>query len=160
MIKELEAIVSKLKEERAMLNRAMDQLSDEQTENIIITDQWSVKDVIAHLAGAERGMTRMAQLIAKGEDPQLPEGYNNDEYNARQVAKRKAQSLADIRAELDSTRAECYALLESVTAEQLVLMGEHPLAGEIALKDLLVVIYNHEIQHCNEISNKVGAAKK
>lgn len=159
MLKELESISNKLTEAHAMLYRMMDSLSEADAA-AIANPAWNVKDVIAHLAGAERGMLRIAQASARGEDPQLPEGYDNDVFNARQVAKRKEQSLVQVLEEIKGVHNEMSALLDSITAEQLTRMGEHPLAGEIALKDLLVVIYSHEVTHCNEIKTALRAARK
>ena len=160
MLKELEQIAAKLNEACAMLNHALDQVTDEQNVQLPMNPEWSVKDTMAHLISAKRGMTRLAQRFAAGEDPQLPDDYNNDTYNARQIAKRKAMSFADLRVEMDTAHKELVALLDGVTAQQLDLCGEHPLAGEIPLKDLLVVIYNHETQHCKEITEAIRASKK
>lgn len=160
MIKELEPIANKLVEERGILTRMLDSLTDEIATRVMVTPEWSVKDALAHLVGAERGMLGIAKRMLKGEDPQLPPGYNNDEYNARQVAKRKALSLAELRAELEATRAELIALLESTTLKQLELCGQHPLEGEVSLKELLVIIYSHETTHCNEMNAKLRENKK
>ena len=160
MLKELEPIANKLNEERGILDRTLDKITEDEATQVMVTPEWTIKDELAHLAGAERGMSRIARGMCKGENPQLPEGYNNDAYNARQVARRKEQTFIQIRAELNATRAELMALLESVTPEQLALRGEHPLYGDIALKDLLVVIYSHESTHTNEISAKYRESKK
>jgi uncharacterized protein (TIGR03083 family) len=160
MLKELEPIANKLREAHTVLARALDPLTEEQAAQIMVTPEWSIKDAVGHLAGANRGMFGIAQRMAEGKDPQLPEGYDNDVYNARQVAKRKEQSLAQIRAELDATHAELLAFLDRVTPQQLAQMGEHPLYGEVVLRDLLVIIYTHQITHCNEISAKIRQAKK
>jgi len=159
MLKELESIAAKLNEACAMMTRTLDQLSEDQATTLMVTPEWSIKDQVAHLIGAKRGMTRMAQRFAAGEDPQLPSDYNNDYYNARQVAKRKSISFADVRAELDEAHKELLGFLETVTPQQLDLRGEHPLAGEIPLKELLVVIYSHEMQHCKEIADKIRESK-
>lgn len=158
MLKELESISNKLNEVHGILYRAVSGLSEEQA-LALANPQWNVKDELAHLAGAERGMLRIAQASARGENPQLPEGYNNDEFNARQVAKRKGQSLSQTLDELKGIHNDITAFLESITAEQLTRMGEHPLEGEIPLKELLVVIYSHEVNHCNEITNALRAKK-
>lgn len=160
MLKELEPIAAKLNEACALMTRTLDQLNEDQAATLMITPEWSVKDQVAHLIGAKRGMTRLAQRFAAGEDPQLPGDYNNDVYNARQVAKRKAMSFADVRAELDAAHQDLLAYLDSITSQQLDLRGEHPIAGEIPLKDLLVVIYNHETSHCKEINEKIREFKK
>lgn len=160
MIKELEPIADKLIEERGIFMRMLDALTDAVAMKVMVTPEWSVKDALAHLAGAERGMLGIAKRMMKGEDPQLAPGYDNDEYNARQVAKRKSLSLAELRAELEATRAELMALLESITSKQLELRGQHPLEGEVSLKELLVILYSHETTHCNEMIAKLRENKK
>ncbi len=159
MLKELEPIANKLAEIHGVLYRTLGSLSEEGAQTLV-TDQWTVKDVLAHLAGAERGMLRTAQGMARGQDPQLPEGFDNDENNARMVARRKAQTFAQVLEEIKAVHNDLSAFLDSITPEELTLMGEHPLEGEISLKDLLVVIYSHEVTHCNEVGNALRAARK
>lgn len=159
MLKDLQSISSKLDEAHGSLYQTVGSLSEADA-GILANPGWDVKDELAHLAGAERGMLRIAQASARGEDPKLPTGYDNDQFNARQVAKRKGNSVAQLLEELKTIHADMNAFLESVTAEQLTRMGEHPLAGEIPLKELLVVIYSHEVTHRNEISNALRAARK
>ena len=160
MLKELELLASKLKEVHLALSRAISSLSDEEALAIRVTPEWSVQDIVAHLASANRGMFGIAQRTAKGESPQLPPGYNNDTFNARQVVKRKTQSLSQVRDELNTTLDETIAFFEGVTSEQLELQGEHPLYGQVTLARLLEIIYNHEITHSNEIVNAIHQAKK
>jgi uncharacterized damage-inducible protein DinB len=159
MLKELESICNKLNECHGVLYHTVTSLSEADAA-AIANPQWNVKDELAHLAGAERGMLRIAQASARGENPQLPEGYDNDTYNARQVAKRKDQSIAQILDELKGIHNELGAFLDGISQEQLTRIGEHPLEGEIPLKELLVVIYSHEANHCNEITNALRAARK
>jgi hypothetical protein len=159
MLKELESISNKLAECHGVLYRVVGSLSEVGAQTMV-TDQWTVKDVLAHLAGAERGMLRTAQVMARGQNPQLPEGFDNDQNNARMVAKRKSQTNAQVLEELRTVHKDMSAFLDSITQEQLTLMGEHPLEGEISLKDMLVVIYSHEATHSNEIQNALRAAKK
>jgi hypothetical protein len=156
MLKELEPIADKLHKERAALNRVLDGLTEAQAAQTWVSADWALKDTLAHLAGAERGMLRMAQRMAQGENPRLPEGYNNDEYNARQIAKRKDKSLTEIRTELGASRAELMTFLENLTLPQLALRGEHPILGDTTVKDVLNVVGSHEASHCAEISSVVN----
>ncbi len=154
MLKELEPIASQLREARAEFKRTLAALTDAQAA-AMTTPDWSVKDTVAHLAGAERGMVRMAQRIASGENPQLPPDYSNDVYNARQVAKRKEQTVAQLLAELETSRAELMTLIETLTPNQLELRGQHPLGGNVNLVELCTIICKHEIAHGTEISAKL-----
>ena len=97
MLKELESISNKLNEAVFILVQTLGRLTEEQADEVKITSEWSARDEIAHLAGANRGMYAIAQKMAAGQDPQLRPDYDNDFYNARQVAKRKGNSLADLR---------------------------------------------------------------
>ncbi|MBI3913166.1 MAG: DinB family protein [Chloroflexi bacterium] len=159
MLKELESITYKLNEAQTVLTRTLASVTEAQAAQTKVTDQWSVKDELAHLAGANRGMLRIAQGMARGEEPKLPAGYSNDEYNARQVAKRKNMTFKQIAEELDATHAEMIQFLGTVSLRQLELCGEHPLAGEVNLKDLLVIIYSHQTDHCKEVSAKLRKMK-
>jgi uncharacterized damage-inducible protein DinB len=160
MLKELEAIASKLDEALSLLTRTVDGLTEEQADQVKITPEWSVRDEMAHLAAAKRGMLGIAQRMAAGKDPQLRPDYDNDVNNARQVAKRKGKSLVELRQELDEVHAELIGFLNGLTNEQLDLMGQHPLYGEVKLKELLVIIYSHETTHTREISAKIHESKK
>ncbi len=160
MLKELEPIADKLIESHRLLSRTLDAITDEKATQIMVTPEWSVKDVVAHLAGAEREMSVVAKRMAQRQDPQLPPNFSNDANNARMVAKRKDQPLSQVRAELDTVHRELLSFLESITPDQLSLMGQHPLAGETTLKDLLVIIYSHQMSHGNEISSRYHESKK
>ncbi len=160
MLKELETIASKLDEALSLLKRTLEGLTEEQADQVKITPEWSVRDEIAHLAAAKRGMLGIAQRMAGGLDPQLPPEYDNDVYNARQVAKRKGKSLVDLRQELEAVHAELMSFLNGLTPEQLDLMGQHPIYGQVKLKELLVIIYSHETTHNREISDKIRESKK
>ncbi len=159
MLTELVPLVEKLRATRAALDCALDSVSDEQATQRTLYADWTIKRVVAHLIGAERGMTRLAQRFAAGENPTLPADYNNDVYNARQVAKREALSFAQARAELAASRRDLIAFLETLTPAQLELRGEHPVAGNISLNELLGVIAHHEAQHHQQILDTLEKAK-
>ena len=160
MLKELEAIASKLDEALTVLGSTLDGLTEEQADQVKVTPDWSVRDEVSHLAGANRGMLGIAQKMAEGQDPQLRPDYDNDVYNARQVAKRKDKPLADLRQEIEQVHRELIGFLDSLTRDQLELMGQHPIYGEVKLKELLVIIYSHETTHTREISTKIRESKK
>jgi hypothetical protein len=73
-----------LDEEYRNLHQAFAGLDEEQLSRIWFGD-WSVKDIIAHVAGWEREMTAALQRMARGERP-TPEGVDysdSDAWNAK-----------------------------------------------------------------------------
>jgi uncharacterized protein (TIGR03083 family) len=160
VLNELEQVADQLREERRLLNRTLDSLTESQGVAIQVTPDWSIRDIVAHMAGSERGMLRLAQRMARGENPQLPPDYDNDVYNARQVAKRKNLSLVQLREEMEASRAELMAFMEGLTPGQLTLGGEHPIVGQTTVKGLIEVLGNHEASHTLEIINLIHELEK
>ena len=69
--------------------------------DVIFYDQWSVKDIVAHILGWEREMTEALRRIARGERP-TPEGvdYSNaDAWNAKFAARMRGQLPTTVLAE-------------------------------------------------------------
>jgi hypothetical protein len=66
---------------------------------------WSVRDIIAHIAGWHREMAPALERISRGERP-IPEGVSYDDvdgWNERFAAARRSTTVADVLLELDKT---------------------------------------------------------
>src|SRR5438309_135991 len=109
MLPELETLVAQLKDNRRALDEYMALLSEAEMDLPPREGEYSGRAVLAHLAGAERGMTGLMRLMAAGQQPRLKADYDNDYYNARQQQKRAGMTVAQVRAELDETRRDLLA---------------------------------------------------
>mgnify|MGYP000356219529 CR=1 FL=1 len=82
--------------------------------------EWSVHDILAHVAGWYGELTGVFQRIARGEPP-APEGvdYNDlDGWNARFVKARQADSARDVIAELESGKRAFVAALSALPEDR------------------------------------------
>ena len=64
---------------------------------------WSVKDIVAHISGWHRELGPALERMARGERP-IPDGVSYDDvdgWNARFVAAKKGDSIAEVLLELD-----------------------------------------------------------
>jgi hypothetical protein len=64
---------------------------------------WSVRDIIAHIAGWQRELAPALERLARGERP-IPEGVSYDDvdgWNARFAAAKREMPAADVLLELD-----------------------------------------------------------
>ena len=80
---------------------------------------WSVRDILAHVAGWHREEIAMLERMARGERP-VPESadYTDDDaWNARFVAKWRAASAGEVLAELKATK-EAYVAAASWLPEE------------------------------------------
>jgi hypothetical protein len=152
MLAELEPLVRALEDNRRMMAQVLDQLRDEEKDRAPREGEYSVRQVLAHLAGAERGMTRLMRLMAAGEKPRLKPDYDNDYYNAHQQEKRAKMSVVDLSAELEEARGDLLGFMETLKPEDLRKVGEHPTVGDTNVLAVLKTLQAHERAHIEETS--------
>jgi len=83
---------------------------------------WTVRELIAHMADAERGMLGQAQRIVRGESA-LPEGFDPARWNRRAVEKRAGASTADLLAEIEKAHRDWVAFVEGLDDASLDRRG-------------------------------------
>ncbi len=147
MLSQLEPIAQHLINNRRLLDEYVAQMNDEEIKRAPKEGEYSGREVIAHLAGANRGMTRLMQQMAAGQTPRLKADYNNDYYNARQQEKRAAMSVPALLAELDETHRDLLAFMETLSAEDLERRGQHPIVGDATVLQVLETLSAHERGH-------------
>jgi hypothetical protein len=83
---------------------------------------WTVRELLAHLAEAERGMLGQAQRIVRGERS-LPEGFDLARWNRRAVEKRSGASTADLLADIEKAHRDWLAFVEGLDDTALDRQG-------------------------------------
>jgi len=81
---------------------------------------WSVRDIVAHIAGWHQEMSPALERLARGERP-IPEGvsYNDvDGWNERFVAAWRTTPVADVLLELDRTHEHFLKAADAVPADR------------------------------------------
>ena len=84
--------------------------------------EWTVRELLAHLADAERGMLGQVRRIIRGE-PALPEGFDLERWNRRAVEKRAAATTADLVAEIESAHGAWVEFVETLDDAALDRQG-------------------------------------
>jgi hypothetical protein len=105
--------------------------------------KWSIREVVGHLADAERVMAYRALRFARADRAPLP-GFDENHYVEQ--AGFDARTLADLAAELAAVRAATLALFRSLSPEAWLRSGianDHP----ISVRALAYVIAGHELHH-------------
>jgi hypothetical protein len=94
-------------------------LPDEQVVQPGVVDDWSVKDILAHVSiWEEEALTHLPHILAGGRPPRYSTTYGGiDAFNALMVERRRALSLAEVRAQLDHTHQRLIEYIRSVPDE-------------------------------------------
>lgn len=112
--------------------------------------KWTLKDVIGHVADAERVFSYRALRIARGDQTPLP-GFDENAWVPN--AGCAARTLADLLGELRAVRAGTLALLRHLPPQATTRRGTASNAG-ISVRALAWIIAGHERHHLGIIRER------
>ncbi|MBO9360774.1 MAG: DinB family protein [Thermoflexus sp.] len=112
--------------------------------------KWTARQVLAHLAAAEIGQMSRIQRVLGGER-YMPESFNLDMWNERQIQKRENQRIEDILKDLEASRQALLQLLDSLSEEQLDIEGQHAMGAMMTVEQMFYHLGNHERDHAAEL---------
>jgi hypothetical protein len=107
---------------------------------------WSVKDIVAHIAGWHEEMGPALERLSRGERP-IPTGVSYDDvdaWNARFAAARRGTPVADVLLELDKTHEYFLRAAAGVPADRFQL-------GKTAWKIVDQNTAHHYREHAEQI---------
>jgi len=120
-------------------------------------DQWSVRQIVCHLADSEAvGVMRIRQIAAE-ENPTL-QGFNGELWADRLDYQRRkiSQALETFR----KLRTENHELLKAMPEEVFSRIGNHTESGRLTLLDLVKGNAEHVEEHVQQIQRTRAAYKE
>jgi hypothetical protein len=154
------AIVQKLQSARSSLSALAARLEAEQWELPVYADgqNWRASDVLRHMAEAERGMTRLIEVIRQGGEG-VPANFDLNRYNSRAVEKSQDRPVGQLLEGMAQNRAGLLALLEALSAADLERIGRHGSLRMLTISQILELIAEHERDHTADIIRAVEPAR-
>ena len=96
-------------------------LSDARLTEPGVTDDWSVKDLLAHVTTWEaEALKHLPLIIAGGRPPRYVTYGGIDAFNAQMTAQKRGLPLAGVRSQLDETHRRLIDFIRSVPDDNLV----------------------------------------
>jgi len=114
-----EELLNEAAREYKTFHEALQGLNESQMSEVWL-GTWSVKDIVAHIAGWHEEMGPALERLARGERP-IREGVSYDDvdaWNARFASARRATPVADVLLELDKTHEYFLRTAAAVPAER------------------------------------------
>ena len=112
--------------------------------------QWTVRQVLLHLATSENGQIGTAKAIAAGR-PTVPDDFDLNRYNNRQIEKNAAKTPPEILFSLAESRQKLLAYLDEVSETDLGMRGKHGRGDVLSLEELFYRVGEHEAEHAELI---------
>ncbi|MBU7047127.1 MAG: DinB family protein [Theionarchaea archaeon] len=110
LLKEMEASIEDVIHE-------VQNLSEEEFENRVITGTWTTKEILSHIAAWDLEFMNLSKKIIKGE--RIPKFNNFDAFNSREVTKRRTLTRDEIIDEVRKNRKAYVSFLVVMSPEQL-----------------------------------------
>ncbi|OGX90915.1 DNA damage-inducible protein DinB [Hymenobacter coccineus] len=132
-----------LRSQTAEVQATFGALTEAQALTAYAPGKWTPKQVLLHLADAERVFTYRALRFARADNQELA-GFDENAYADTSDA--NARSMSDLLAEYTATRAATLALFEGFTEVQLDRRGTANGAA-VTVRALLFILPGHERHH-------------
>jgi sulfur relay (sulfurtransferase) complex TusBCD TusD component (DsrE family) len=156
-----QAILDLVQKGHEQLMDGIDGVSDQQATFKPSADEWSVLDVMQHVVAAKKGVARMCQALARGEQPAGIGGEGQEEGDLKKqdgVTGRAYASLAEASAEAVKAHDELVAFVNSVSDESNTdTTFDHFLFGPLNCREWAVFQRVHDGDHGGQM-DKVKAA--
>ena len=137
------------------LRALLQNITDEQASVRPAPAEWSVKEVLGHIADSERVFAYRMLRIARGDQTALP-GFDQNEFVSGTDFNRR--SVADLLDEFEFQRRANVLLAASLTDEEIDRRGTAS-SNPISVRALLYILAGHVIHHIESLKTdyKVGA---
>lgn len=163
-MKDKKTIIFELEQAHTAFRKVLGILSDDQKTRVAIHDNWTVKDIVAHLTGWHWEMSNEVERVledAASWDTLYTETENENAFNISQIELRKNDRLPQVVQEWEESFLALINLLKTLTDEQWSYQSGQsvwtspPLEGQpITVASLFDYQYNggtHEAGHAKEI---------
>lgn len=112
-------------------------------------DQWSMRDVLAHLLDADTAVTRpRIDLMLAEDDPLL---------TVAPLVTPAGDAVQLLEAWV-AARAATLSFFQRLTTEQLARTGRHPHHGTFSVRDLVIELAYHDQDHLHQLATIAQAA--
>jgi DinB family protein len=146
------AVVAQLERQAADTAAVLGGLSEERAAYRYAPDKWSVKEIVGHLADAERIFSYRLLRFARKDETALP-GFDENPYVAAAGFDRR--TLADLLAELACVREATLRLLRGLPPQASMRRGVAS-SGTLSVRALAYVIAGHELHHREVLTTRYG----
>jgi hypothetical protein len=141
-------ILERLQAERGRLERSLDFLSQEGMLEPNVIGEWSVKDVLAHLADWETHMCIWLTAARHGDPVKSPDfgltWEQLDLFNQHVFEAHRGQSLEEVQAYFRNTHSQFMDMVEAMPDEEMLTPGRYAFLGTDTIYNWLVQYADHD----------------
>ena len=149
---EIDELAEKLKSEGERFIGIFSGLSDNDWNERVYTEGsiWTIRNILSHFVTSERGLLKLFEKIRQGEDG-TPDDFSIDRYNAAMQERTKEASPQELIEQYQEVRASAVQWVSGLRESELEISGRHPFLGQSALRDMIKMLYIHNLNHYRDM---------
>lgn len=112
--------------------------------------QWTVQNVVSHLADSERGMLGQAQRAVEGKMT-VPEDFDLDRWNRGVARKSASKTIPEFLEQIQAAHYASLEFLEGLEEHELDIGGRHAGGDMLTIEGFLRRIAQHRHEHVQDV---------
>jgi len=156
-------IIKRLGTERKRLEKCLSALSSQDMLLSSVVGEWSVKDVLAHLADWEAHMLIWVEAARSGDQVKSPDPgltwRQLDIFDERIYAVHRNQPLDNVLEYFHTTHNQFMVMVEAMPDEEMLTRGFYAFTGKAAVYNWLVSYARHDLWGKTEILKGLKSRK-
>ncbi len=151
------AILDLLDQTRQTLKGVLDHVVPDDWEKTVQEEdqKWTVRQILAHLVDAQKGMTGQIARINAGEEP-IPPDFDLNRWNKRAVEKSAERTPQELLVALDEGRVTLKRTLDAMSDSDFDKKGRHSSLQIMSLEEIARQIGTHESDHARIVAQRLG----
>jgi uncharacterized damage-inducible protein DinB len=152
-----QAILDALAQGREHLTTVLGSLQPDDWEKTVQEgDQnWTVRQIVTHLADAQKGMTGQMTTINSGQEA-IPADFDLDRWNKRAVEKGADKTPEILISALDEGRVKLLQFIDGLSDADMDKQGRHSSLKIMTIEQIALLIASHEVEHAQVIADALG----
>jgi hypothetical protein len=149
---EVTELADKLKSEGEKFVKIFSDLNDGQWQMKVYTEgtTWTIRNVLSHFVTSERGLIKLFEQIRQG-GAGAAEDFSIDRYNAAMQERTKGATPQELIEQYKEVRAHSVHWVTGLNESELEIMGRHPFLGRTAIRDMIKMLYIHNLNHYRDM---------
>lgn len=153
---EVTELAEKLKTEGGKIVAIFNALSDEQWEKQVYTEgtTWTIRNVLSHFVTSERGLIKLFERIRQGGEGAAND-FSIDRYNASMQDRTKDMTPQELLDQYRQVRSSSVEWVSGLDEKELEINGRHPFLGQTALREMIKMLYIHNMTHLRDMKKSI-----
>lgn len=158
---EITALAEKLRSEGDKFVSIFSGLTAEQWNQEVYTEgtTWTIRSVLSHFITSERGLLKLFERIRQGGEG-IPDDFSIDRYNAAMQERTREADPLELIEQYKQVRASAIAWVSGLNDLELEITGRHPFLGHTAIRDMIKMLYIHNLDHYRDMKKALKQPAK